>query len=262
MLHAPPPPVVLIIAGNDPSGGAGIAADIQTVTRLGCHPAPVIAALTVQDTVNAYAVEPVASEFTREQAEKVLQDLPVRAIKLGLLGSAANGRAVAELLQRYPDIPVVTDPVLVAAGGAELAEEALVDTFLHALLPRTTLLTPNAHELRRLAPGLADTASRAAALLDRGARWVLAKGGDEDRPDVENFLFGKDSERRDWRWNRLAGEHHGSGCTLAAGTAAYLARGEPVPHAVDLAQQFTAKALAGGWALGRGQRIPNRHFDD
>ena len=253
------PPVVLVIAGNDPSGGAGIAADIQAITRLGCHPAPVLAALTVQDTINAYAVEPVDPEFVTAQAEKVLFDLPVRAIKLGLLGTAATGEAVARLLSRFPEIPVVTDPVLVAAGGAQLAEDQLVEVYRERILLRTTVLTPNAPELRRLAPEQQDTSGRASFLLSRGTQWVMAKGGDEETPAVENFLFNREGEMREWTWERLEGEHHGSGCTLASAIAAHLARGEDVPHAVELAQHFTFSALANGWQIGRGQNIPNRH---
>src|SRR5690606_14679901 len=222
------PPVVLIIAGNDPSGGAGLAADIQAISALGAHPAPVVAALTVQDTVNAYKVEPVAARFVIAQAQAVLADLPVRAIKLGLLGAADIGNAVADLLAQHADIPVVTDPVLVAAGGAKLAEEALVDVYRQQLLRRTTVLTPNALELRRLAPDLPDNAARVRALTMLGARWVLAKGGDENTPAVENFLFDVNGERHAWRSERLAGEHHGSGCTLAASIAARLAHGDAV----------------------------------
>lgn len=259
MQQAEHPPVVLIIAGNDPSGGAGIAADTQAITRLGCHPAPVISALTVQDTINAYAVEPVDAKLVTQQAEKVLYDLPVRAIKLGLLGTAAIGEAVARLLSRFPEIPVVTDPVLVAAGGAQLAEAQLIEIYRERILPRTTILTPNALELRRLAPEGGDTGARTASLLNRGTQWVMAKGGDEETPAVENFLFNRSGEQHQWTWERLAGEHHGSGCTLAAAIAAHLARDEDVPHAVELAQHFTFSALTNGWQLGRGQRIPNRH---
>lgn len=260
MQHTSTPPVVLVIAGNDPSGGAGIAADIQAITRLGGHPAPVIAALTVQDTTNAYEVDAVAADFVVAQAEKVLADLDVRAIKLGLLASTATGEAVAALLARHPGIPVITDPVLVAAGGARLAEDELVAIYRDRILPLTTLLTPNALELRRLAPALADNRARVNALLDLGAQWVLAKGGDEKTAKVENFLFDRDGERQRWVTERLDGEHHGSGCTLASAIAAGVARGETVPRAVDLAQAFTFDALANGWQLGRGQRVPDRHF--
>lgn len=259
MQHTSPPPVVLVIAGNDPSGGAGIAADLQAITHLGCHPAPVIAALTVQDTTNAYAVEAVAADFVVAQAEKVLEDLDVRAIKLGLLASAATGEAIAALLARHAKIPVVTDPVLVAAGGAQLAEDELVAVYRNDILPRTTLLTPNALELRRLAPDGTDNRARVAALLEHGAQWVLAKGGDEKTAKVENYLFNRDGEQQRWITERLAGEHHGSGCTLASAIAAHLALGETVPRAVDRAQAFTFDALSRGWQLGRGQRIPDRH---
>jgi hydroxymethylpyrimidine/phosphomethylpyrimidine kinase len=173
------PPTVLVVAGNDPSGGAGIAADLQAITAAGAHPAPVITALTVQDTVNATAVEPATPALVAAQMQAVLDDIPVAAVKIGLLATAAIATAVAEVLARYPGLPVVLDPVLVAAGGAQLAEEALLGVVLERLCPLTTLLTPNALEIRRLAPGMADTAARAAALRRAGCRYVLAKGGDE-----------------------------------------------------------------------------------
>lgn len=259
MTNREKPPVVLVIAGNDPSGGAGICADTQTVTRLGCHPAPVLSSLTVQDTVNAYAVQALNPDFVRDQAECLLKDLPVGAIKLGLLGTAEIGSAVARLLERHPHIPVVTDPVLVAAGGAALAEEQLVDVYRQELLPRTTVLTPNALELRRLTSASDDIIELAMQLHQLGSDWVLAKGGDEDTPAVENFLFGSDGLQQSWQWERLPGEHHGSGCTLASAIAAFLARGETVLQAVDHAQEFTFAALANGWQIGKGQLIPNRH---
>lgn len=252
------PPVVLVIAGNDPSGGAGICADTQAISALGCHPAPVLSSVTVQDTINAYAVQALEPDFVREQAERVLEDLPVKAIKLGLLGTAEIGAAVAVLLARYPDIPVVTDPVLVAAGGAQLAEDRLIEQYLGALLPRTAVLTPNAFELRRLAPNADDITGHATALLEAGAEWLLAKGGDEATAAVENVLFHRNEKVRRWQWQRLAGEHHGSGCTLASAIAAFIARGHEVPDAVEKAQTYTFHALASGWQLGHGQRIPNR----
>lgn len=253
--------MVLIIAGNDPSGGAGLAADIQAVTALGAHPAPVVAALTVQDTRNAYAVQTQEAAFVAAQARTVLEDLPVAAIKLGLLGSAAIGRAVADLLAEYPAIPMVCDPVLVAAGGAQLAEEELLAVYQQALLPRTALLTPNALESRRLAPAAADADARAAQLLNNGARYVLLKGGDEHTPRVHNTLYGPDGLRHTLDWERLPGQHHGSGCTLAAACAALLAHGQDMVQAVGAAQAYTWRSLQQGWRLGGyadSQHIPNR----
>jgi hydroxymethylpyrimidine/phosphomethylpyrimidine kinase len=256
-----PPPTVLIVAGNDPSGGAGIAADLQAITVAGGHPAPVITALTVQDTVNARAVEPVEAAFVAAQMEAVLGDLRVSAVKIGLLATAAIAAAVADVLGRYPGIPVVLDPVLVAAGGARLAEDALVGTILERLCPLTTLLTPNAHEIRRLAPGLGDTAGRAAALRGAGCAFVLAKGGDEvdeGGGEVINTLYGP-PEPRTFRWPRLEGSFHGSGCTLASACAARLAHGDSVEEAVARAQAMTHRWLERAFQPGRGQLVPLRH---
>jgi hydroxymethylpyrimidine/phosphomethylpyrimidine kinase len=256
------PPTVLIIAGNDPSGGAGIAADIQAVTAAGAHPAPVVTALTVQDTVNASAVEPAPPELVTAQAAAVLADMPVAAVKIGLLATAGIARAVADLLASHPDFPVVLDPVLVAAGGARLAEEELVEVVLEQLSPLATLLTPNALEIRRLAPAGETTAARAAMLLKAGCDWVLAKGGDEtdQGAEVVNTLYGPGAPR-EFRWPRLEGSFHGSGCTLASACAARIALGEPVDTAVANAQALVQGWLEHAFRPGQGQLVPLRRPD-
>ncbi|MGB9429205.1 MAG: hydroxymethylpyrimidine/phosphomethylpyrimidine kinase [Gammaproteobacteria bacterium] len=255
------PPVVLIIAGNDPSGGAGLAADIQAVTALGAHPAPVVTALTVQDTVNAWRVEAVSPQLLVQQAEAVLADLPVAAIKLGLLANAAIGSAVAQLLRVHPGIPVVLDPVLVASGGAALAEQDLIKVYLDGLLPLCTVITPNAAESRRLAPRAADAQARAALLLKHGCRHVLIKGADEDTAEVHNVLFSRGGTRQDFTWPRLPGKYHGSGCTLASALAALLAQGQDVHEAAERAQRYAWETLKHAWGLGKGQAIPNRQIN-
>lgn len=252
------PPVVLILAGNDPSGGAGICADTQAITALDAHPAPVITALTVQDTRDAYAVEPVATKLVVDQAEAVLADLPVAAVKLGLLGTVELCRAVATLLARHPRLPVVVDPVLVAAGGAALAEDEVVDAYRVLLAPHATVLTPNALESRRLVPAAETPTARGRALLALGAAWVMVKGGDEDTPEVHDLLLGRDGTELPFRSARLEGRFHGSGCTLASAIAARLAHGDAVPAAVTTAQASVRRWLATSWQLGRGQRIPAR----
>jgi len=254
------PPTVLVVAGNDPSGGAGLAADLQAITAAGGHPAPVLTALTVQDTVNATAVEPVSPALVAAQMQAVLDDIPVAAVKIGLLATAAIAAAVADVLARHPGVPVVLDPVLVAAGGARLAEDALVGVILERLCPLTTLLTPNALEIRRLAPGHEDIGARADALRQAGCQFVLAKGGDE--PDaggneVLNTLYGAGTPRV-FRWPRLAGSFHGSGCTLASACAARLARGDAVEAAVANAQALTHGWLEHAFRPGRGQLVPLR----
>ena len=255
------PPTVLVVAGNDPSGGAGIAADLQAITAAGGHPAPVITALTVQDTVNATVVEPVAPALVAAQMEAVLNDIPVAVVKIGLLATAAIAAAVADVLARHPGLPVVLDPVLVAAGGARLAEDALVGVILERLCPLTALLTPNAVEIRRLAPGQRDIPARAAVLRAAGCGFVLAKGGDEDdtgNNEVLNTLYGP-GEPRLFRWPRLQGSFHGSGCTLASACAARIACGDSVEAAVASAQALTHGWLERAFQPGRGQRVPLRH---
>jgi hydroxymethylpyrimidine/phosphomethylpyrimidine kinase len=254
------PPTVLVVAGNDPSGGAGIAADLQAITAAGAHPAPVITALTVQDTVNASAVEPVSPALVAAQMQAVLDDMRVAAVKIGLLATAGIAAAVADVLRGSPGTPVVLDPVLVAAGGAALAEDALSAAILEQLCPLTTLLTPNALEIRRLAPGCESPPARAQALRDAGCVYVLAKGGDEADTggnEVLNTLYGPKGAQV-FRWPRLAGNFHGSGCTLASACAARIACGDAVETAVARAQALTHAWLQAAFQPGRGQRIPLR----
>lgn len=258
-------PVVMTLAGNDPSGGAGLAADIETITSLGCHPAPVITALTVQDTHNIKALLPVAPDQIMAQAQAILADMPVAAFKIGVIGNVANAAALHTLLTAYPDIPVVLDPVLAAGGGAELADRALIEAIRDWLLPLTTVLTPNSVEARRLAPE-ADTLNACAmALLERGCRYVLISGGHEPGNEIINTLYGNHRLLESWRWPRLPNEYHGSGCTLAAAVAALLAQGselclESPNSAIYRAQDFTWRTLQAAYRVGGGQWLPNRLF--
>ena len=254
------PPVVLVIAGNDPSGGAGLAADIQAITALAAHPAPVVTAVTVQDTRNVYRVQPVDSGLVAEQARVLLADLPVRAIKLGVLPTAAVCVAVAEILDGHEDIPVVMDPVLVAAGGGTLADADVIEPMISRLVPHATVLTPNAHELHALVPAAKSDADRAAVLIAAGAQYVLAKGADEPTEEVHNVLYDGEGEVEIFTWSRLPHSYHGSGCTLAAAVAALLAHGKTPRAAVEAAQRYTFEALRRGFRPGGGQHIPHRFF--
>ena len=258
MLKTDKPPVVLVIAGNDPSGGAGLSADIQAVTAAGAHPAPVVAALTVQDSRDVQSVQAVEPEYVAAQARAVLEDMPVAAIKLGLLASAGTGAAIADLLRRYPRIPLVIDPVLAASGGGQLAEAALLGVYRETLFPLATLITPNASESRRFAPEPQDIPGRAAAILSTGARYVLLKGADEITADVRNHLFGADGFHRESVWPRLPHDYHGSGCTLASAIAARLALGQAMPDAVQDAQRYTFETLQRGWQPSSHQYLPRR----
>lgn len=235
-------PVVLCFSGLDPSGGAGLQADIESVAALGGHAAVVCTALTVQDSQRVHEFEPVSAELIRRQAEAVLADLPVGAVKLGMLGSGAIAKVIAELLARHPDIPVVLDPVLAANSGGSLAGDDLAQGLLR-LFPLATVITPNSLEARRLAEtgALEESVARLAQL---GARHTLLKGGHEPGALLVNRLYQGVEVIYESASPRLPGEYHGSGCTLASALAAGLATGLDITSAVRQAEQFVAVALA------------------
>ncbi len=260
MQDIPSPPVVLVFSGLDPTGGAGIVADIEAIISQGGHAAPIATALTAQDTRNVFAIEPVDPILLVEQARAVLEDLPVAAIKIGMLGSLGVVEAVHTLLRDYPNLPVVLDPVLHAGGGAELADEALIEAMSELLIPLSSILTPNSEEARRLAPGADNLHACAFSLLERGCEYVLITGTHEPTPEVENLLFGGHRLLETYRWPRLPEVYHGSGCTLASAIAGLLAQGQEPMTAIHQAQDYTWQALQQAYRLGRGQWIPNRLF--
>lgn len=265
----PDPPLVLVFAAADPTGGAGIQADIMTLAGMGCHALTVITALTVQDTAGVEDVLPIDPDFVAEQARAVLEDMPVQVFKLGVLGSAENIAAIAEIIADYPHIPVVVDPVVASGRGDELASDAMLYTLCELILPQATVITPNTMEARRLAAchprgqGEHDERTQsdcAALLMEMGCEYVLVTGSHAHTPQVVNTLYGSGGVIRADTWERLAGSYHGSGCTLASAVAAALAHGLEMPQAVHEAQDFTWQALAHAFRPGMGQHIPNRFF--
>lgn len=250
-------PVVLCFSGLDPSGGAGLQADIESVAALGGLAAVCCTALTIQDSQQVHGFETVSPELIRRQAEAVLADLPVRAIKLGMLGNGAIADVVGAVLDAHPEIPVVLDPVLVANSGGSLAGDDLAQGLLR-LIPRATVVTPNTIEARRLA-GTDDLDAAVAGLARLGARQVLLKGGHEPGPLLLNRLFRGTSELYRSETPRLPGEFHGSGCTMASALAAGLAAGLELEAAMKQAEQFLGGALAkADRPRGDGQFIPWR----
>jgi hydroxymethylpyrimidine/phosphomethylpyrimidine kinase len=253
-------PAVLVFAGNDPSGGAGIQADIEALGSMGCHTLPVMTALTVQDTTGVQEYLPVEATWVISQARAVLEDMRVAAFKLGMLADVDNVEAVHTILVDYPDVPVVFDPVLASGSGQPLSEAAMLEAMTTLLLPQTTILTPNSLEARALAPG-ADTLDACAQhLMDRGCEFVLITGTHEPTPEVINRLYGERREIERFTWERLPNSYHGSGCTLAAALAGLLAQGKEPYSAVYEAQQYTWESLKYGYRLGMGQQMPNRLF--
>lgn len=260
------PPIVLVFAATDPSGGAGLQADIMTLSSMGCHPLSVVTAVTIQDTMGVDDVSAIDAEWVADQARCVLEDMPVAAFKLGLLGSIEQIAAIAEVVSDYPEVPLILDPVLASGRGDELVNEEMVVALRELLVPQTTILTPNSLEVRRLAaedseegnePDLAECARR---LIASGCEYVLVTGTHENTPQVVNTLYGQNGVVRSDAWQRLPGSYHGSGCTLASAIAATIANGLEIAEAVKDAQEYTWQTLKAAFRPGMGQHIPDRMF--
>ena len=253
------PPLVLAFAASDPTGGAGVQADLLTLASMGCHPLSVITALTVQDTSGVESVLPIDAETVLDQARCLLDEMAVSAFKLGVLGSTRNIEAIARLLAEHPHTPVIVDPVLASGRGDALASDEMAAALCELVVPQTTVLTPNSLEARRL--GAESTLEACAQrLLSMGCDYVLVKGTHEPGEEVLNTLYDARGVVRADRWPRLAASYHGSGCTLASAIAAALANGLQVPEAVREAQEYTRQALERGFRPGKGQHLPNRLF--
>jgi hydroxymethylpyrimidine/phosphomethylpyrimidine kinase len=257
-------PAVLSFAATDPSGGAGLQADLLTLASMGCHPLSVVTAITIQDTSGVEGVMPIDADWVADQARAILEDIPVAAFKLGVLGSVENIAVIAEIVSDYPEIPLIFDPVIASARGDEFASDEVIEAMREMLIPQTTIITPNTGELRRLA--LEEDEQRQTAdvlarrLTDLGAEYVLLTGTHDNTADVVNTLFNDHGVMRADRWARLPGSYHGSGCTLAAALAATVARGMDVEDAVREAQDYTWHTLKFGFRPGMGQFVPDRLF--
>jgi hydroxymethylpyrimidine/phosphomethylpyrimidine kinase len=244
-------PCVLVCAGLDPSGGAGIQADIEAISAQGAHALPLVTALTVQDNNAVREVVPIDAGILRRQAALLAETMPIRAVKIGIPGSVENAEAIAGIVALLRairrDLPVVLDPVLASGRGDSLARGDALGA-LAPLLAVTTLLVPNLPE--------------AAALGIDGKTplpcpHVLVTGGHGEGADVVNRWL-SEAGTREWRWPRLRGEFHGSGCTLASSIAARLALGDPMAQALEHGQRWCDRTLAHAYAIAPGQRIPRR----
>jgi len=260
MSNYPPIPVVMTFAGTDTSGGAGLQADIETLASMGCHAAPVVTAVTVQDTQRLYRFQALDAGLVVEQARAALEDIPVAAFKIGMVGSVEIIEAIHSILMDYPDFPVVLDPLIKAGGGGVMATDEIIDAMVNLLFPMTTILTPNSNEARAFAPEADTLDACAQELMELGSQYILITGAHENTPHVENILYGDGQRLETYSWDRLPDEYHGSGCTLAAAIAGLLAQEMSPATAVMEAQEFTWESLNSAYRIGLGQHIPNRLF--
>ena len=253
-------PVVMTFSNHDPSGSAGIQADIETSTSLGCHCTPIITALCAKDTRDLKDVIAVEAPLLIEQARAILEDMPVKAIKVGFTGSVENVEAVHTILRDYAGIPVVLSPVTSVCNSALLDAPAIIHAIQNLLLPLATIATPDLVEAHQLAQQGDNIDACAQEILDSGCQHLLISGTKRSQKHFENSLYGHQGLMKRYRKERLKVLSHGCGATLATSIAAYLAHGLRLVDAVEQGQHFTWHTLAASRRLGMGSSIPNRMY--
>jgi hydroxymethylpyrimidine/phosphomethylpyrimidine kinase len=253
-------PTVLCFSGLDPSGGAGLQADIEAIGLSGAHAAIACTALTIQNSQNVFGFEPTSKDLLLAQANAVIDDLPINTVKSGMLGTTDNMAALAEFLDQYNDLNYVLDPVLVANSGGSLGDlPTLVEAF-KVLIPRATVITPNTVELRALT-GCEDLSDATQRIFELGAQAVLVKGGHEKLPAdvIINRLYVAGELVYESEMPRIEGEFHGSGCSLASFIAGRLALNDSLEKAVELAEKWLHRALERADSPHvDGQKMPRR----
>jgi len=250
-------PRVLSIAGSDSGGGAGIQADLKTISALGCFGMTAITALTAQNTLGVRAIHAVPLQMLTDQIDAVVEDIGVDAVKIGMLHSADTVRAVAGALKRHGLGKVVLDPVMIATSGAKLIDDAAIEVLVRELFPLAAVVTPNLDEAALLVghplQGEADMEAAARQLLERGASAVLVKGGHLAGDTVSDLLVARGAQPHWMRAPRIAsGNTHGTGCTLSSAIASHLALGADLGEAVERARAFVRGALEAGARVRTG----------
>lgn len=262
-------PVVLCFSGHDPSGGAGIQADIEAIAAQGAHAVTVITALTCQDSSHVHSFKALDATQLQHQAETLFNDMSIAAIKIGMTASVEVVVAISNIIKQHSDIAVIFDPVLASGGGDDLSANDLVTAINSHLVPYCDLITPNIPEALKLTNQLADQAAditdnielAANALLSAGCKSVLVTGTHSDTDKITHRLFQAKQMQEDFHNSRLPDEYHGSGCTLASSIAGLIARGNNSRDAIRQALDYTFQSLQYSHNPGKGQRFPNRLYN-
>jgi len=263
---------VLVVAGSDSGGGAGIQADIKTITALGGYAATAITALTAQNTLGVFGILPVDPDFVAQQMDLVLGDIGADAVKTGMLYSADIIEVVVRVLEkRATSVPLIVDPVMIAKGGASLLDDAALFALRRRLIPRAALVTPNTPEAAAIAQRRveteADMGAAADAILNLGAGAVLIKGAHLEGDEILDLLRTADGEQLEFRQSRIKTPHtHGTGCTLASAIAAGIADGLTLRDSVNRAETYVRHAILGAPGFGQGHgpldhAFPLRGYD-
>ena len=251
-------PSILCIGGLDPSGGAGLQADIEAIASCGGHALPIASCLTVQNSAQTFSVSSVSAHLIQQQVSALLEDMQIAACKIGVIPNQDVAEMIADILGQLPNIPVVYDPVISSSHGSQFSDTHTIGTIKENLLASVTVLTPNLDELNAFINEECDIVSKAKSLCQFGPQYILATGADDATEQVHNTLLTQDGIISEYQWPRLPNHYHGSGCTLSSALACYLSKSDDILHAVDKAQKFTWQTLKNAQQLGRGQWIPNR----
>ncbi|MBN9297386.1 MAG: bifunctional hydroxymethylpyrimidine kinase/phosphomethylpyrimidine kinase [Filimonas sp.] len=261
-------PSVLTIAGFDGSGGAGIQADIKTISALGCYATSALTALPVQNTTGVKSIYPIPYEAVQEQIETILDDIFPNAIKIGMVHTTALVQTIITTLEKYPHVPMVFDPVMVATSGHRLIEDDTIETIKTTLLPVADIITPNLDEAAILAGmpihTVEDMYVAGEKIKQSGCRSVLLKGGHLKSATLTSLYFAEDGTVQAFQFEKYhTNNTHGSGCTLSSAIASYIARGESLADAVDKGQQYVQQAIYNGADVvtGKGNGPLNHFFD-
>ncbi len=253
-------PTVLIFAGHDPSGGAGLQADIEAIGNNRCRAVSVITALTAQNTGKVGSVISQSADAFSEQTDYLLEDIHIDACKIGLVASAEIIDVIVQKIKPLVTIPVVLDPVITAGTGDPLNEADTPKLIMEKLAPLSYIMTPNCEEARRLT-GAMEPDKAASILLETGCKAVLITSAETNEREIINRLYLENGEKQDFPWKKLPGTYHGSGCTLAASLAALLARNIDIKLAVEQAQEYTWHSLANAQQVGHYQLHPDRFLE-
>ncbi|MBL8446254.1 MAG: hydroxymethylpyrimidine/phosphomethylpyrimidine kinase [Zoogloeaceae bacterium] len=262
----PTPPVALTIAATDPTGGGGLQGDVITLASMGCHPLSVVSAVCLRDTEDVADLLPLSAAMLAKQARLLLEDVAVRAFKVGVLATPENIAATAEILSDYPGVPVVVESELGRLPSAALANDRLMAVHCELLLPLATVLVVAQAEAQRLAMVLAgqdelpDVPSAIERLCSSGVGYVLLTGSATPGPQVVNLLYSREGVVRTDPWSRLPDRYLGAGNTLSAALTGALAHEMSIADAVGEAEAFTWQSLAGAFRPGMGKSLPDRFF--
>lgn len=254
-------PCILCIGGLDPSGGAGLQADIEAIAQCGGHALPIASCLTVQNTSKAILANVVDTNIIQQQVDALLVDLQIAAFKIGVIPSQEIAIKVAEIITQLPKIPIVLDPVLEASHGIEFVNQETLDSIRDNVLPKTTVVTPNVKELNQLVTGDECITSKARSLCQLGPEHVLVTGTEENSKNIVHYLVNSENVLSEYHCPRLKHEFHGSGCTLSSAISCFLALDMDINKAVKHAQNYTMQSLENADTPGLGQWMPNRTLD-